>query len=179
MQIKTLALAAVAVVAVSAQTFDNNTCTQCVYGSFSKDTSCAALNSTELAQLEAAFSNNTVNPLAIAAANQVPAIHTCICHWAQTAFTSTGAAGSCISGTTPTCNSTQVGEAEAGISGLNQILSCAASTNTTGGSTATGSATGSASTATATTKPSGASIQMKMPYVLSVAAIGLAALAGF
>ncbi|KAG0003287.1 hypothetical protein BGZ80_005817, partial [Entomortierella chlamydospora] len=74
MQFKTLALAAVAAVAVSAQTFDNNPCTQCVYSSFSKDSVCATLNATQLTEITSAFENNTVNAIQIATASKDSAI---------------------------------------------------------------------------------------------------------
>ena len=186
MQFKTLALAAVAFVAVAnAQEFEQNACSACVISSFAKDTSCSSLTPEQLATLTAGFSSGRPDALKISAAVQDPAIKACVCHWATTAFVpeGTGAAGPCFKGTTPApvCNSSQIVEATTGIKLLDGVLNCAA-----GGSNATNPSTNGTKPSTTTTggaagsptaKPAGA-VQLNMPYVLSVAAIGLAALAG-
>lgn len=183
MQFKTLALAAVAFVAVAnAQAFEQNACSACVTSSFSKDTSCSTLTPDQSAKLTAGFSSGTPDILKLSAAVQDPAIKTCVCHWASTAFEpkGTGAAGSCIVGTTPAppCNASQIVEATTKIKMLDTALGCAAAPSggnvTTPSTSTTGGAGGSP---TATPKPA-AAVQLNMPYVLSVAAIGLAALAG-
>ncbi|KAG0354434.1 hypothetical protein BGZ54_001640 [Gamsiella multidivaricata] len=178
MQFKTLALAAVAVASVNALSFDNNTCTQCVFGSFDKDPSCSTLSAADLKELTDNFNPANLNVTGIAAAIQKPATRACVCHWSTTAFTATGAASSCTSGATPVCNSTQIGEATAGISGLTPILHCDASSTPTASASASASASAPAGSTPTTTKSMASSIQMNMPYVLSVAALGLAALAG-
>jgi hypothetical protein len=178
MQFKTLAFAAVAVAAVSAQSFEQNACSQCVTTSFSKDTSCTSLTPEQMANLTAGFSSSPVQPLKIGAAIKDPAIKECVCHWVATAFSTDGkgAAGSCFTGTTPApaCNASQIEEAHSGIKMMESsgILGCSATPS--GGAGVKPSTTGGA---TPSTKPSGA-IQLNMPYVLSVAALGLAALAG-
>ncbi|KAG0327266.1 hypothetical protein BGZ99_008027 [Dissophora globulifera] len=166
MQFKTLAVAAAAFAAVSAQLFDNNTCTQCVFASFPKDTVCATIPAADMGELEAAFAAQNLTLLS--AALTKPTTTSCVCHWVATGFTPTGAAASCIAGSPPTCNATQVQQASAGIAQLQPLLHCAG--NSTSGTTTTPAAP--------TPTKSGSSIQMNMPYVLSVAAIGLAALAG-
>lgn len=174
MQFKILALAAVAAVAVSAQAFDNNACTACVFASFDQDTECKTLPAADMTLLKSAFTPTSVDPLKISQAIQKPAVKSCLCHWASTAFTANGAAAGCTSGATPTCNSTQQGQAADGIKGLLPILNCTA---TTSGGSASPSATGPTSPG-ATKGSTGSSIQLNMPYVLSVAALGLAAIAG-
>ncbi|KAI1311940.1 hypothetical protein EDD11_003259 [Mortierella claussenii] len=181
MQFKTLALAAVAIAAASTvQAFDNNTCTQCVFGSFQKEPACASLSKEDYTQLTDAFAtNNTVNVGGLAAAVQKPATHKCICNWASSAFKpdGTGAAGSCFvaTGATPACNATQVKDANDQMAPLVPILKCDAAGNTTSGTPST-TATTTGATASPTKGSSG--LQLNLPYVLSVAAIGLAALAG-
>ncbi|KAF9200696.1 hypothetical protein BGZ49_009065, partial [Haplosporangium sp. Z 27] len=175
---KTLAVAALAAVAVNAQ-FDNNACTQCVYASFPSDSVCATLNTTQMSEITSAFSNNSVNPLIISSASKDPAIKSCLCHWASTAFSAdgTGAAGKCITGTTPTCNSTQVEQAASQMSPFVTLLNCGASNTTTGSNSTTGTTT-TGSTPATTSPAKAAANQMNIPYVISIAAIGLAALAG-
>ncbi|KAF9540557.1 hypothetical protein EC957_003995 [Mortierella hygrophila] len=186
MQFKTLALAAVAFVAVAnAQSFELNACSACVTTSFANDTSCSSLTPEQSALLASGFASGNPDVVKISAAVQDPSIKTCVCHWATTAFAEdgSGAAGHCFFPTTPAppCNSSQIVEATTGIKMLSGVLSCAA-----GGANAT---TPSANGTTPTTVPSGgasvsatpkpaAAVQLNMPYVLSVAAIGLAALAG-
>ncbi|KAG0278550.1 hypothetical protein BGZ95_003732 [Linnemannia exigua] len=178
MQFKTLALAAVAVAVVNAQAFEQNECSKCVFGSFSKDATCATLTPAQMTTLQAGFASGKVEPLKIGAAVQDPAIKACLCHWAGSAFTTDGkgAAGSCFTPLTPApaCNSSQIGEATNGIKPLEPILNCAAlvKPSTPAGATTTTTAGGPAPTG-----KSGA-VQLNMPYVLSVAALGLAALAG-
>ncbi|KAF9109586.1 hypothetical protein BGX27_007468 [Mortierella sp. AM989] len=174
MQIKTLAVAALAVVAVNAQ-FASNECTKCVYASFPADKVCAALTPAQLTTISSAFTATDVNVPALVAAVKDPAVKGCLCNWGATAFNAdgTGAAGTCISGAAPTCNSTQVGEAKAGMTPLIAVLQC-------------GPAAGSGTAKPDTTKPDAAkpddksaAISLNIPYVVSVAALGLAALAGF
>ncbi|KAG0048587.1 hypothetical protein BGZ90_007587, partial [Linnemannia elongata] len=137
--------------------------------SFSKDTSCSTLTPDQSAKLTAGFSSGNPDILKLSAAVQDPAIKACVCHWASTAFEpkGTGAAGSCI-----------IVEATTKIKMLDTTLGCAAVPSggnvTTPSTSTTGGAGGSP---TATPKPA-AAVQLNMPYVLSVAAIGLAALAG-
>ncbi|KAF8947663.1 hypothetical protein BGZ47_008296 [Haplosporangium gracile] len=189
MQFKTLALAAVALVAVTnAQSFEQNACSECVTGSFAKDTSCSSLTPDQSAKLTAGFSSGTPDPLKISAAIQDPVIKTCVCHWSTTAFEpkGTGAAGACFVGTTPAppCNSSQIDEAANGIKLLQGVLNCGAAggnvTNptTTGTKPPTTTTTTTGGTAGSATPKPAAAVQLNMPYVLSVAAIGLAAIAG-
>ncbi|KAF9096740.1 hypothetical protein BGX23_010549 [Mortierella sp. AD031] len=185
MQFKTLALAAVAVAAVSAQTFENNACTKCVFESFPKDESCAKLTPAQLTTLTSNFANGAVNAVGLAAAAQDPSIKACVCHWAGNAFKpdGTGAAGACFANGATTCNTTQIGEATSGIAPLTVVLGCTAGGNVTApnattpaGGKPSSTSTGAPGTTT-TSKPSDA-LKLNMPYVLSVAALGLAALAG-
>ncbi|KAF9148416.1 hypothetical protein BG015_009849 [Linnemannia schmuckeri] len=186
MQFKILALAAVALVAVTnAQSFEQNACSACVTGSFAKDTSCTSLTPAQSAQLSAGFANGTPDPLKISAAVQDPAIKACVCHWSTTAFDpkGTGAAGACFVGATPAppCNASQIGEATAGIKLLEGILNCGAAGGNVTNPTTTGAkppATTTGGSAGSPTPKPAAAVQLNMPYVLSVAAIGLAALAG-
>ncbi|KAG9063895.1 hypothetical protein KI688_004009 [Linnemannia hyalina] len=189
MQFKTLALAAVALVAVAnAQSFELNACSACVTTSFANDTSCSSLTPEQSALLASGFASGNPDVVKISAAVQDPSIKACVCHWATTAFAEngSGAAGHCFFPTTPApaCNSSQIVEATTGIKMLGSVLSCAA-----GGANATTPTNGAANGTTPTTVPSGgasgsstpkpaAAVQLNMPYVLSVAAIGLAALAG-
>ncbi|KAF9916364.1 hypothetical protein BX616_003950 [Lobosporangium transversale] len=182
MQFKTLAIVAVAVAAAStvqAQGFANNSCTQCVFGSFAKDTTCAKLSKEDFTELTNAFAgNNEVNVPAIIAAIQKPDTKACVCSWSTTAFKpdGTGPAGSCFTGTTPApaCNSSQVDEANGQLAPLGPILKCNASPS---GSPSGGKPSSTGNPAPSTTKPS-SGVQLNMPYVLSIAAVGLAALAG-
>ncbi|KAF9140158.1 hypothetical protein BGX30_006965 [Mortierella sp. GBA39] len=187
MQFKTLALAAVAFVAVAnAQSFELNACSACVTTSFANDTSCSTLTPAQSALLASGFASGNPDVLKISAAVQDPVIKTCVCHWATTAFAEngSGAAGHCFVGTTPApvCNSSQILEATTGIKLLNGVLNCSgaganATTPSANGTTPSTAPSGAAGTPSPSAKPAGA-VQLNMPYVLSVAAIGLAALAG-
>jgi hypothetical protein len=181
MQFKTLAIAAAIVAAAAnAQSFDNNPCTVCVFASFDQDTSCKTLPAADLSGLKANFNPTSINVPGLSAAIQKPEVKACVCHWATTAFTAGGAASSCTSGATPTCNTTQVGQAADGIKGLGPLLNCGASTPSTGGgSSTTGGSTPAPSTPAAGGKSAGSSIQINLPYVVSAAVVGLAAFAGF
>ncbi|KAK3810619.1 MAG: hypothetical protein JOS17DRAFT_796330 [Linnemannia elongata] len=185
MQFKTLALAAVAfVAAANAQSFELNACSACVMGSFSKDSSCTTLTPAQNATLLAGFSSGTPDPLKISAAVQDPAIKACVCHWATTAFDpkGAGAAGACFMPATPAppCDASQIGEATGGIKLLDGILNCAAAPggNVTSPSAKPPTTTTAGGAAGSSTPKPAAAVQLNMPYVLSVAAIGLAALAG-
>ncbi|KAF9907946.1 hypothetical protein EC991_010386 [Linnemannia zychae] len=179
MQFKTLALAAVAVAAVSAQSFEQNACSACVTSSFTKDTGCASLTPGQMTNLTASFTS-PLQPLKIIAAIQDPTVKACVCHWAATAFTpdGKGAAGSCFTPTTPApaCNSSQLLEATNGVKTMQDsgVLVCTGAPS--GGVQPSATPSGGAG-AKPSDKPSSA-IQLNMPYVLSVAALGLAALAG-
>ncbi|KAF9923227.1 hypothetical protein FBU30_006693 [Linnemannia zychae] len=180
MQFKTLALAAIAVAAVNAQSFAKNECSTCVFSSFSKDASCSTLTPEQTTSLNAGFEGGNINPLLISKAIQDPVIKTCVCHWTTTAFTSDakGAAGACFAPATPAppCNASQVVEATTGIKSLETILNCAAAPAPAPSSGVKPSTTGSAPSPTA--KGDSGAVQMNIPYVLSFAALGLAALAG-
>ncbi|KAF9971341.1 hypothetical protein BGZ65_010491, partial [Modicella reniformis] len=152
MQFKTLALVAIAAVAVSAQTFDNNACTTCVFGSFDQDSSCKSLPAADLTMLKSALNPTSVNIPLLSSAVQKPEIRSCVCHWASTAFTAGGAAASCTSNQPPTCNSTQVKQASDGIKGLAPLLNCNAATSS--GSSGTPSSTAAPPGASTTKSPS-------------------------
>ncbi|KAG0215844.1 hypothetical protein B0O80DRAFT_439551 [Mortierella sp. GBAus27b] len=180
MQFKTLAIAAAVVAAAAnAQSFDSNPCTTCVFASFDQDTTCKTLPAADLTALKANFLSTSINVPGLSASVQNPAVKACVCHWATTAFTAGGAASSCTSGATPTCNTTQVGQAADGIKGLTPILNCAATPSAGGGSSTTGGSTPAPSTPAAGGKSAGSSIQVNLPYVVSAAVVGLAAFAGF
>ncbi|GJJ69345.1 hypothetical protein EMPS_01691 [Entomortierella parvispora] len=182
MQFKTLALAAVAVAATTVSAYDSNACTACVYASIPKDSVCATLNSTALNELVAVFGSTSFNLAQLSGLVQDPSIKACVCHWANTAFTPSGSAASCTTGTPATCNSTQVGQAAAGIAPVVPGLGCSAASVSGGAvapSGASPSATGTGSAPAATTKAGSAASSINIPYVVSIAAVGLAALAGF
>ncbi|KAF9292405.1 hypothetical protein BGZ68_006351 [Mortierella alpina] len=181
MQFKTLALAAVALVAVNAQLpssgFDNDACTACTIDSFSKDATCAALPAADLTALKGVIfkldptTNKYIPDVpGLAAQFQKPDTKKCICSWAGTAFTAGGPAGSCITGTPATCNATQIQLASQGITVLSGSF-CKASA---------GGPTGSGSPAAPTTSapPKSAASTLNMPYVFTIAALGLAAFVG-
>lgn len=180
MQFKTLALAAaVAVASVSA--YDNNACTACVYNSIPGDSVCKTLNATVLADVTSCFGVGTFNlPKLSGLIVQDPTVKSCICHWASTAFTPTGSAASCTAGATPTCNSTQLADASVGISQVAPGLNCNAVAPSGGSPSASGSAPSTATPSGGTKPPAGgnAAVSINVPYVVSIAAIGLAALAG-
>ncbi|KAG0038028.1 hypothetical protein BGZ82_001271 [Podila clonocystis] len=169
MQIKSLVIASVAVAAVSAQTFANNSCTQCVYASFPKDPECAKLSADQAKTLTGVFGNNTPNITLLSQLVKEPVFQSCLCHWSEQGWTPTGAVGSCISGPAAVCNATDIKAGKDGIAPLAPILKCSA-LKPTGTSTAGPSPTTS-------NKPSAANINI--PYALTVAAFGLVALAGF
>ncbi|KAF9962278.1 hypothetical protein BGZ72_008413 [Mortierella alpina] len=181
MQFKTLALAAVALVAVNAQIapggFDNDACTACTIGSFSKDTVCAALPPADLEALKGAIfklnpATNKYNPdiPGLSAQIQKPDTKKCVCSWAAAPFTATGAAGSCITGTPATCNSTQIQLASQGISVLGGTF-CKSAPGASGSAAP-------APSASSEPKPKSAATSLNVPYVLTVAALGLVAAVG-
>jgi len=174
MQIKSLVIASVAVAAVSAQ-FANNSCTQCVFGSFKTDTVCSTLTPEQYTNLTQIFANNTVNVGVMSTLIKTPAYRNCLCHWSQTAFAAdgSGAAASCITGAAPTCDAAQIAEASGQLTLIKPALNCsAASPSAISPPTSTSSPSPSG-----TGKPSAANINL--PYALTVAAFGLVALAGF
>ena len=125
MQFKTLALVAIATLAVSAQAFEDNPCSRCVFRSYTKDSSCKTLSAEDLNKIrEGLQPNGVVNPLKLAEAVQKPEIRACVCHWVTTGFATGGAASSCISGATPTCNAVQLGQVKNSLNGLVPVLGC-------------------------------------------------------
>ncbi|KAF8926273.1 hypothetical protein BGZ58_011325 [Dissophora ornata] len=180
MQFKSLlfALAAVAATA-SAQTFENNACSQCTFASITKEPTCTSLVPVDMQQLQAIFANSSVNVGALSTAAQNPAIKSCLCHWSNGTLSPTGAAASCTlpQGATPAvCNATQVTIATAQFAPFAGMLQCnATATTTTGGSSTAGN---NSSTTTHPTSAAGSLVALNMPYIASVAAFGLAALAG-
>jgi len=175
MQFKTLAVAAIAAIA-TVSAYDQNDCTTCVYASIPKDSVCATLNTTALGQLSSVFGNGTFNLPLLSSLIQDPTVKSCVCHWASTAFTTGGSAASCSTGAGAVCNATQLGDASQGISGVAPGLGCNAVASSTGGAA---SPSGSApATSSPSNKPTGAAASINVPYVVSIAALGLAALAG-
>ncbi|KAK3808616.1 MAG: hypothetical protein J3Q66DRAFT_78472 [Benniella sp.] len=126
MQFKTLALVAIAAIVVSAQTFEDNPCTRCVLRSYTQDTSCKTLSTDDMNKLRAAIKPTKIEPLLLSAAVQKPEIKACVCHWSRTAFGPGGAASSCISGATPTCNDSQLDHVAGGVKNLGPFLGCGA-----------------------------------------------------
>ncbi|KAG0053049.1 hypothetical protein BGZ83_001754 [Gryganskiella cystojenkinii] len=173
MQFKTLALAAVAIVAVSAQAHEDNPCSQCVYASFPKDTVCAALPAANQTALTGVFLPTNINITLLSTLVQDPAIKNCVCHWATNGFTPTGSAYGCGHGAAPVCNATQLTQASDGINGVTALFHCGAAVVPSGSGS-----TPSATTTAAGSKPTSAGVQMNIPYVVSIAAVGLAALVG-
>ncbi|KAG0099653.1 hypothetical protein BGZ93_006638 [Podila epicladia] len=172
MQIKSLVIASVAVAAVSAQQFANNTCTQCVFASFPKDTECAKLTPEQSKTLIGVFANNTVNVGLLNTLVKEAPYQNCLCHWSQEGWKPTGAVGECISGATPVCNAADIKQAQDGIAPLTPILKCgAAKPNSTNPSTS--------APASSPTNTKSAATNINLPYALTVAAFGLVALAGF
>ncbi|KAF9337741.1 hypothetical protein BG006_003100 [Podila minutissima] len=169
MQIKSLVIASVAVAAVSAQQFANNSCTQCVFASFPKDTECAKLTPEQSKNLTNIFANNTPNvPLLNVLVKEAP-YQSCLCHWSQEGWKPTGAVGGCISGAAPVCTAADVKEAQDRIAPLAPLLKCGV---------AKPNGTTSTPPPAATTNKSAAT-NINLPYALTVAAFGLVALAGF
>ncbi|KAF9304170.1 hypothetical protein BGZ74_002205 [Mortierella antarctica] len=170
MQIKSLVIASVAVAAVSAQQFANNTCTQCVFASFPKDPECAKLTPEQSKNLINVFAvNNTPNITLLNILVKEAPYQNCLCHWSQEGWKPTGAVGGCISGAAPVCNASDVKQAQDGIAPLTPMLKCGA---------AKPNGTTSAPAPAATTNKSAAT-NINLPYALTVAAFGLVALAGF
>ncbi|KAG0223668.1 hypothetical protein BGW42_005734 [Actinomortierella wolfii] len=176
MQLKGLLVSAVAVAAVSAQTFELNKCSECVFASFGKNAVCAKLPADQMANLTSVFNTGTLNtPLMMQLAKE-QAIKDCMCDWKNTAFTPTGAAATCFTGDAAPCNASQVEEAKKGMGPVDTVMRC----NANGGSGAQPSG-GAKPTATDSGKgaqPTGAASMINVPYVLSVAAVGVAAFLG-
>ncbi|KAF9560173.1 hypothetical protein EC968_006281 [Mortierella alpina] len=182
MQFKTLALAAVALVAVNAQLpnggFDNDACTTCTIASFSKDASCAALPPADLEALKGTIfklnpSTNKFVPdvIGLSAQIQKPDTKKCVCSWAAAPFTASGPAGSCITGTPATCNATQLEMASQGISFLSGSL--CKNAVAPGGPSGTG-----APAPTTSSPPKSGATSLNIPYVFTLAVLGLAAAVG-
>ncbi|KAG0034341.1 hypothetical protein BGZ81_005223 [Podila clonocystis] len=175
MQIKSLVIASVAVAAVSAQQFANNTCTQCVFASFPKDSECAKLSADQAKTLTGIFANNSVNVGLLNQLVKEPVYQSCLCHWSVEGWAAGGAVSSCISGAAAVCNAADIKAAEDGIKPLAPILKCSALKPNGTSPSATG--TGTAPAPSTSNKPSAANINI--PYALTVAAFGLVALVGF
>ncbi|KAF9426975.1 hypothetical protein BGZ94_005699 [Podila epigama] len=185
MQFKTLAIATMAVAAVSAQSFADNDCSKCVLSSFPKDKACATLPAADIASINSVFANNTANVPLLGQLVKNPAIKGCVCNWAATVFTPTGAAAECLAGgATAVCQKADIDAATAQITPIVPLLQCG---------TAVAPPTGSPAPPTPTTgagdkgtdKPADKPADGKSagsanaPYFLTVAALGLVALAGF
>ncbi|KAG0289478.1 hypothetical protein BGZ98_003821 [Dissophora globulifera] len=100
MQFKTVIVALVATLAtvattVSAQTFEDNACSQCVLRAITKPPSCAALLPVDFQQIYGIFANGTVDPYFLRTAVERKDIQKCLCDWSTDPFSLKGAAASC------------------------------------------------------------------------------------
>ncbi|KAF9976461.1 hypothetical protein BGZ73_008529 [Actinomortierella ambigua] len=179
MQLKSLLISAVAVAAVSAQSFELNECSKCVFASFDKNAVCAKLPAADRASLTGVFTSGSVDTPLMLKLLQNPDIKACMCDWYSTAFTPTGAASGCTSGTPLACNATQVEEATTKLKPLGIVLSCGtAPTNKPPTPSATTGTNGGAG-AGAKPTPTGAAVSnLNLPYALSMVAVGAAAFLG-
>ncbi|KAF9184849.1 hypothetical protein BGZ51_003114 [Haplosporangium sp. Z 767] len=169
MQFKTLTLAAaIAVASVSAQ-FTQDLCADCVYASFGNDTSCASMPPADMQALSQAFQPGKVDVKLISEELSKPTTKACLCSWSKDTFTATGGARECIKGETPICNATQLAAGQPQLDSMKVLL---------GGCTGTPSGSAPAPTGSKTPESAAGSLSISMPYVLSVAAFGLVALAG-
>ncbi|KAG0263250.1 hypothetical protein BG011_009085 [Mortierella polycephala] len=168
MQFKTLTLAAaIAVASVSAQ-FAQDPCADCVYASFGNDTLCASLPPKDMEALTLAFQPGSVDAKIIVAEMKKPATKDCLCSWSKDTFSATGAARDCVKTEAPVCDAKQLADGQLQLDSMKGLLTC--------GATPSGSAP--SPTGSETPESAAGSLSISMPYVLSVAALGLAALAG-
>ncbi|KAI7828887.1 hypothetical protein BC939DRAFT_442163 [Gamsiella multidivaricata] len=182
MHFKALFFALVAIAArVSAQTIENNACSQCAFAAIPNEPTCAALTPVDMQQLQAVFANNSVNGSALVAAAQNNAIKTCLCHWSTDTFGPKGAAASCTAtqGSAPVaCDATQVAEATAKIAPFSVMLQCNSNNSTTPNPT-TSAGTPTSTGSSPNTANAASLLQLNMPYIVSMAALGLATVASF
>ncbi|KAG0249661.1 hypothetical protein DFQ27_009883 [Actinomortierella ambigua] len=174
MQVKALLVSAIAVAAVSAQSFDLNACSDCVFASFDKNAVCSKLPTNDMTSLKSVFDSGVVDVPKMSGLLQNPAIRECMCDWTATAFTPTGAANGCMTTAPIACNASQVAEAQQKLTPLTLILNCPKTTNKP--PTATSPA-GGAGGAGAGPSPTGAA-NVNLPSILSLAAVGVAAFFG-
>ncbi|KAG0050002.1 hypothetical protein BGZ83_005209 [Gryganskiella cystojenkinii] len=128
MQAKTLALVAAAVATTAAQSISNNACSTCVYSSIPNDTICTTLPASSLTQVSSYFASTGINSTALATLAQDPAIRSCVCHWADTCFSTTGSAFGCLTGAAPVCTMADLA-VKISIVDLADILHCGATTS--------------------------------------------------
>ncbi|KAG0223667.1 hypothetical protein BGW42_005733 [Actinomortierella wolfii] len=170
MQLKSLLVSAVAVAAVSAQSFEKGPCSDCIFKSFNKNAVCTKLPASDMTSLSGAFANYTVNVPLLSSLIQKQAIKGCVCDWVSTAFTTNGAASSCTTGTSPACNATQVKTATEQLGRLNAgILKC---------SNATTPSSSPTPTKAPSPKPSSGASAINLPYAISFAFIGVVTFLG-
>ncbi|KAF8978591.1 hypothetical protein BGZ52_005863 [Haplosporangium bisporale] len=118
-------MAMIALATLSSAQNNSTTCTDCVFTSIHKDSSCINLDTEIQSQLKLVFgNNNTINEKALSAAIKNPIIKTCVCHWTATAFMQGGAASSCLTGAPVLCSASSVSLIQAGISLAAPILEC-------------------------------------------------------
>ncbi|KAG0302028.1 hypothetical protein BGZ99_003212 [Dissophora globulifera] len=80
---------------VSAQTFENNACSQCVLRAITHPSSCAALLPVDFQQIYGIFANGTVDPYFLRTAVERKDIKKCLCDWSTDPFSLKGSAASC------------------------------------------------------------------------------------
>ncbi|KAG0206327.1 hypothetical protein BGX28_002228 [Mortierella sp. GBA30] len=155
----------------------NDTCAQCSFASVPNEPFCAKLAPMDMQKLMSVFANSAVNVTLLGEVVQDVNIKNCLCHWGTNTFSATGAAASCTvsqAGAPPACNATQTQIASERMAPFSQMIHCdAVVSNTTGGSS--GSGTGTGTTAAPNT---GTSLTLNMPYLVTMAAFGLAAFVG-
>ncbi|KAF9585450.1 hypothetical protein BGW38_002341 [Lunasporangiospora selenospora] len=168
MQFKTLALAAIAAVAVSAQDFESNPCSVCVFGTIAKDTVCAALPPAKLKNITDAFGATKIDATPLVVGSKDPEIKACLCSWAKDAFSGTGPTATCTStaaGGNATCAADQITEGKTKMAPLVALFQC-------------GTATGNNTNGNNTKPTTAAASSIKASHILAVAAVGAAAFFG-
>lgn len=179
MQFKTVLLTLAAMtmaVSINAQAIENNSCSQCTFGSIAKEPKCAALEPKDASQLQAVFANNNANITLLAKAVETPAIKDCICGWATDTFSATGAAASCVTAqgsAPPDCSAEQVADAARRMSPVATMIQCDAAAPPAADGSSSGGNEG-----TETSTNAGSLLSANLPYAVSMAVFGLAALAG-
>ncbi|KAF9976464.1 hypothetical protein BGZ73_008532 [Actinomortierella ambigua] len=177
MQLKGLFIAAVAVAAANAQTFEKNKCTECVFKTISTNAACSKLPAADLTSVNSLFANPEVNQTQVTALIQNQGIKTCLCDWVA----ADASTASCAAGSPAACDAAQSKAVKDSLAALNKdVIKCAAapgaSPSAPGGNTTT--PTNKTSPGTPTPTKSGASA-INIPYALSMALVGAVAFFGF
>ncbi|KAG0249660.1 hypothetical protein DFQ27_009882 [Actinomortierella ambigua] len=184
MQLKALLVSAVAVAAVSAQTFEKGACSECVFKTLDKNAVCAKLPAEDLKSVNTLFADPAaINATQVAALIQKEAVKACLCDWVAPTANSTS---SCSTGAPAACTEAQAKAVNEQLAAMGtNVLKCAAAPGGGNGGNSTTSTSASGAKPSATSPSAGpsptksAASMANVPYALAFALVGVAAFFGY